>query len=69
MGRSTRLRIASANEIAPPQGRGPNRPVRCLGIDVQQARVDRINAGVSDIGDVPSEEMAPLVKQGLLSAH
>ena len=43
--------------------------VRCLGIDVQQARVDRINAGVSDIGDVPSELMAPLVKQGLLSAH
>jgi UDP-N-acetyl-D-glucosamine dehydrogenase len=43
--------------------------VRCLGIDVQQARVDRINAGVSDIGDVPSEQMAPLVEQGLLSAH
>ena len=26
-------------------------------------------SGVSDIGDVPSEMMAPLVQQGLLSAH
>lgn len=38
------------------------------GIDVQQARVDRINAGVSDIGDVPSEMMAPLVASGKLKA-
>ena len=39
------------------------------GIDVQQARVDRINAGVSDIGDVPSEIMAPLVTAGKLKAY
>jgi putative Holliday junction resolvase len=39
MGRSTRLRIASANEIAPSQGRGPNRSVRCLGIDYGTRRI------------------------------
>ena len=39
------------------------------GIDVQQARVDRINAGVSDIGDVPSELMAPFVHSGKLKAY
>lgn len=39
------------------------------GIDVQQARVDRINNGVSDIGDVPSEMMAPLVTSGKLKAY
>jgi UDP-N-acetyl-D-glucosamine dehydrogenase len=43
--------------------------LRTMGIDVQQARVDRINAGISDIGDVPSEIMAPLVSAGTLSAH
>ena len=43
--------------------------MRTMGIDVQQARVDRINAGVSDIGDVASELLAPLVKAGTLSAH
>ena len=43
--------------------------LRTLGIDIQQARVDRVNAGISDIGDVPSEIMAPLVKAGTFSAH
>ncbi len=43
--------------------------LRTFGIDIQQARVDRINRGESDIGDVPSEELAPLVKSGMLSAH
>ena len=43
--------------------------LRTYGIDIQQARVDRINNGVSDIGDVPSEELAPLVSSGKLSAH
>ena len=38
------------------------------GIDVQQPRVDRINRGVSDIGDVPSAMMAPLVASGKLQA-
>ncbi len=43
--------------------------VRTVGIDVQQARVDRINQGISDIGDVPSEVMAPLVASGMLRAY
>ena len=43
--------------------------LRTYGIDIQQARVDRINNGVSDIGDVPSSELAPLVTAGKLSAH
>ncbi|MBI5610446.1 MAG: nucleotide sugar dehydrogenase [Deltaproteobacteria bacterium] len=43
--------------------------LRTLGIDIQQARVDRINRGESDIGDVPSEILAPLVKAGTLTAH
>jgi UDP-N-acetyl-D-glucosamine dehydrogenase len=43
--------------------------LRTLGIDIQRARVDRINRGESDIGDVPSAFMAPLVQSGKLSAH
>jgi len=43
--------------------------LRTIGIDIQKARVDRINAGVSDIGDVPSDELAPLVAAGTLSAR
>ncbi len=43
--------------------------LRTMGIDIQQARVDRINAGISDIGDVPGSELAPLVEAGTLSAH
>jgi len=38
------------------------------GIDLSGPKVDRINAGVSYIGDVPTETVAPLVKQGLLKA-
>ena len=43
--------------------------LRTLGIDVQKTRVDRINAGISDIGDVTSADLAPLVAAGTLSAH
>lgn len=43
--------------------------LRTYGIDIQAARVARINRGESDIGDVPSAELAPLVQSGLLSAH
>jgi UDP-N-acetyl-D-glucosamine dehydrogenase len=38
------------------------------GIDVNDTKVDRINAGVSYIGDVHSDVMAPLVKAGRLTA-
>ncbi len=43
--------------------------LRTLGIDINKPRVDRVNAGISDIGDVPSELLAPLVANGMLSAH
>ncbi len=43
--------------------------LRTMGIDVQHARVDRVNRGISDIGDVASEIMAPLVSAGTLTAH
>lgn len=43
--------------------------LRTFGIDIQATRVARINRGESDIGDVPSSELAPLVQSGLLSAH
>ncbi len=43
--------------------------LRTLGIDIQKARVDRINKGVSDIADVPTAELAPLVANGTLTAH
>ena len=42
--------------------------MRVDGIDVNVGRVANINAGVSDIGDVASESLAPLVKAGLLAA-
>jgi UDP-N-acetyl-D-glucosamine dehydrogenase len=38
------------------------------GIDVQQAKVDQINAGVSYVQDVASAEVNELVKAGLLKA-
>ena len=39
-----------------------------VGIDVVKERCDSINRGESHIGDIKSDEMAPLVKKGLLSA-
>jgi UDP-N-acetyl-D-glucosamine dehydrogenase len=38
------------------------------GIDLSAPKTDRINAGESYIGDVPTETVGPLVKQGLLRA-
>lgn len=43
--------------------------LRTWGIDVNTERVDRINKGISDIGDVASATLAPLVEAGTLSAH
>jgi UDP-N-acetyl-D-glucosamine dehydrogenase len=41
---------------------------RVTGIDVQQSKVDQINKGVSYIQDVPTKEVAELVKSGHLHA-
>jgi UDP-N-acetyl-D-glucosamine dehydrogenase len=41
---------------------------RVTGIDVQQSKVDQINKGVSYIQDVPTSEVAELVKSGHLRA-
>jgi len=41
---------------------------RVLGYDVQSRVVDGINKGVSHVQDVPSERLAPLVKEGKISA-
>ncbi len=43
--------------------------LRTMGIDIQKARVDRINNGISDIADVPTADLAPLVANGTLTAH
>lgn len=42
--------------------------VKVIGFDVNQAKVDQINAGESYIIDVPQQEVAKLVKKGLLQA-
>jgi len=39
-----------------------------VGLDILQDKVDKLNAGVSYIPDVPTEDLAPLVKSGKLSA-
>lgn len=41
---------------------------RVTGIDLDTNKIDQINGGKSYIGDVPSEEIARLVEQGLLRA-
>ena len=41
---------------------------RVTGIDLETRKIDQINCGKSYIGDVPSEEIARLVEQGLLRA-
>jgi UDP-N-acetyl-D-glucosamine dehydrogenase len=41
---------------------------RVIGFDLKPAVVDQVNAGRSHILDVPSERLAPLVKQGRLAA-
>ena len=42
--------------------------LRTVGIDVKADRVANINAGISDIGDVSSEDLAAQVNRGKLSA-
>jgi len=39
-----------------------------VGIDLNAAKVTRVNAGDSYVGDVPTSAMAPLVKAGMLRA-
>lgn len=39
-----------------------------VGLDILQDKVDKLNAGESYIPDVPTEDLAPLVKSGKLSA-
>ena len=41
---------------------------RTVGLDLDPQRCEEVNAGRSYIGDVPSEDLAPLAEQGLLSA-
>ncbi len=41
---------------------------RVLGIDRKKERVDSVNRGESYIQDIPSRDLAPLVRDGLLSA-
>ncbi|MDH4100288.1 MAG: nucleotide sugar dehydrogenase, partial [Nitrospirota bacterium] len=42
--------------------------LKVVGIDLDKGKVDAINKGKSYIPDVPTEEVAHLVKKGLLSA-
>jgi UDP-N-acetyl-D-glucosamine dehydrogenase len=42
--------------------------VRVVGIDIDQSKVDRLNARESYIPDIPTERMAPLVASGHLTA-
>ena len=39
-----------------------------IGIDVQQSKVDQLNAGTSYVQDVPTSEVAPLIASGKLQA-
>jgi UDP-N-acetyl-D-glucosamine dehydrogenase len=41
---------------------------RVVGIDLNATKTERVNAGDSYVGDVPTSAMAPLVASGLLSA-
>lgn len=41
---------------------------RTIGFDVQNQKVEAVNAGHNYIGDVVDEDLAELVKSGLLSA-
>lgn len=41
---------------------------RVTGIDVSQAKTERVNLGDSYVGDVPSDALAPLVESGKLRA-
>lgn len=41
---------------------------KTIGFDVQQAKVDKVNAGENYIGDVVQEDLAALVHEGMLEA-
>ncbi len=41
---------------------------RVIGFDVATGKVEAVNAGTSYIPDVPTDELAPLVERGLISA-
>ena len=41
---------------------------RVTGIDVNPAKAERVNAGDSYVGDIPSDVLAPLVKAGKITA-
>ena len=41
---------------------------RVVGFEVSEDRAAQVNAGTSYIGDVPSDELAPLVEKGLIEA-
>lgn len=41
---------------------------KTIGFDVQQAKVDKVNAGENYIGDVVREDLASLVRDGMLEA-
>lgn len=41
---------------------------KTIGFDIQQSKVDMVNAGVNYIGDVVNEDLKEIVKSGLLSA-
>src|SRR4051812_38341215 len=45
-----------------------NAGLRVLGYDVSERAVNGINAGTSHIKDISSEVLAPLVRDGLISA-
>ena len=41
---------------------------RTIGFDVQESKVEMVNAGINYIGDVVNEDLSAIVKDGLLSA-
>lgn len=41
---------------------------KTIGFDIQKEKVDMVNAGINYIGDVVNEDLAEIVKKGLLSA-
>lgn len=42
---------------------------RVMGVDLDSRKVDLLNTGTSYIPDIPTDEVAPLVKSGHLTAH
>lgn len=41
---------------------------RCIGFDISPERTQQVNEGISYIGDIPSEELAPLAEKNLVEA-